>query len=505
MARIKFTKFIKSTKKFLAIIFLILLLILFKIFQPTEIEEEFKMSILAAVAVPHPPIILPEIGRGEEKKISATTDAYKEIARRIVELNPDTIIITSPHSILYADYFHISPGETAEGDMARFNAPQVNLKINYDVEFVDKLSEMAMAENIPAGKMGERDKTLDHGTFIPIRFLEQAGLDLNKVKFLRIGLSGLGADVHYKFGQIISKVATELNRRVVFVASGDLSHKLPGSHYGFVEESLIFDKEVMENLGGAEFLKLLTMDNKMCNRAAECGLRSFWIMAGALDRKNLTAEKLSYEGTFGVGYGVVWYEIGSENPKRNFDEQLANYKHNEFVERKKNEDDFVKLARLSLETFVKTHKPAEMPKDLPSEMTSRRAGTFVSLHKDGNLRGCIGTFLPTTNSIAEEILQNAVSACSRDPRFSPVEVSELEDIEISVDVLSEPERVFDIKDCDAKKYGVIVENNGRRGLLLPDLEGVETVQQQIEIAKKKAGIPANEKVMLWRFEVIRHH
>lgn len=486
--------------------FLTLLLHFVEIFQPTEnVEEELKMGILAAVAVPHPPIILPEIGRGEEKKISATTIAYKEISRRIVELNPDTIIITSPHSILYADYFHISPGNSAEGDMARFNAPQVNLKINYDVEFVDKLSEVAMNENIPAGKMGERDKTLDHGTFIPIRFLEQAGLDLNKVKFLRIGLSGLSADVHYKFGQIISKVTTELNRRVVFVASGDLSHKLPGSHYGFVEESLQFDKEVMENLGGADFLKLLTMDNKMCSRAAECGLRSFWIMAGALDKKSVTAEKLSYEGPFGVGYGVVWYEIGGENLSRNFDEQLKNFNHEEYIKRKNSEDEFVKLARLSLETFVKTHKPAELPKNLPAEMTDRRAGTFVSLHKDGNLRGCIGTFLPTTNSIAEEILQNAISTCSRDPRFSPVEVSELEEIEISVDVLSEPERVFDIKDCDAKKYGVIVENGGRRGLLLPDLEGVETVQEQIAIAKKKAGIPANEKVMLWRFEVIRHH
>ena len=495
----------KFTKIISVMMFLTLLLNLVEIFKSTTDEEELKMGILAAVAVPHPPIILPEIGRGEEQKISATSNAYKEISRRIVELNPDTIIITSPHSILYADYFHISPGDFAQGDMARFNAPQVKLKINYDVEFVDRLSEVAMNEKIPAGKMGERDKILDHGTFVPVRFLEQAGLDLDKVKFLRIGLSGLSAETHYKFGQIISKVADELNRRVVFIASGDLSHKLPGSHYGFVEESLQFDKEVMENLGGAAFLKLLTMDNKMCNRAAECGLRSFWIMAGALDRQNISAEKLSYEGPFGVGYGVVWFNIGAADESRNFDVQLKNFNHEKYIERQKNEDDFVKLARYSLETFIKTHKPAELPKDLPAEMTERRAGTFVSLHKDGNLRGCIGTFLPTTNSIAEEILQNAISACSKDPRFSPVEVSEIEDLEISVDVLSEPERVFDIKDCDAKKYGVIVENNGRRGLLLPDLEGVETVQEQIAIAKKKAGIPANEKVSLWRFEVIRHH
>ena len=464
------------------------------------------MSIQAAVAVPHPPIILPEVGHGEEEKISATSSAYKKISQRIVELNPDTIIITSPHSIMYADYFHISPGEGAEGNMSQFRAPQVALKINYDTEFVKILSDKAMAEFIPAGVLGEKNSALDHGTIIPLRFLQLAGLDFDKVKFLRIGLSGLNSAVHYKFGKIISDVADELGRKVVFIASGDLSHKLKeDGPYGFVPEGPQFDAEVMENLSSADFLKLLTMDNVMCNRAAECGLRSFWIMSGALDRKNIRAEKLSYEGTFGVGYGVVYFEIGEENSDRNFAEQLADFKKRQSEERKKTEDDFVKLARYSLETFVKTHKPAELPKNLPTELTSRRAGAFVSLHKDGELRGCIGTILPTTNSIAEEILQNAISACSRDPRFSPVEVSELDEIVYSVDVLGEPERIFDTKDLDVKKFGVIVENGGRRGVLLPDLEGIDTVEQQISIAKQKANIGVREKVDLWRFEVIRHH
>ena len=112
-------------------------------------------------------------------------------------------------------------------------------------------------------------------------------------------------------------------------------------------------------------------------------------------------------------------------------------------------------------------------------MTERRAGAFVSLHKDGELRGCIGTFLPTKNSIAEEIVQNAISACSQDPRFSPVRENELDEIVYSVDVLGEPERIFDINQLNVKKYGVIVENGGRRGLLLPDLEGIDTVEEQV--------------------------
>ena len=464
------------------------------------------MSIISAAVVPHPPIILPEVGNGEELKIISTYRAYNEISQRIAKLKPNTIIITSPHSIMYSDYFHISPGKSAEGNMAQFRAGQVVEKINYDTEFVKILSDTAMNENIPAGTLGERNSNLDHGTMIPLRFLELAGLDFDETKFLRIGLSGLSAAEHYKFGQIISRVADSLDRKVCFIASGDLSHKLKADGpYGFVAEGPQFDSEVMENLSAADFLKLLTMDNLMCNRAAECGLRSFWIMAGALDRKNIRAEKLSYEGTFGVGYGVIYFEIGGENSDRNFAEQLSNFKKLEAEKRKKLEDDYVKLARHSLEFFVKNHKPATLPENLPQEMISRRAGAFVSLHKDGKLRGCIGTIAPTTSSVAAEILQNAISACSRDPRFSPVEVSELEDIVYSVDVLGEPERIFDAKDLDVKKYGVIVENNGRRGLLLPDLEGIETVEEQISIAKQKANIGVREKVDLWRFEVIRHH
>ena len=464
------------------------------------------MSIIGATVVPHPPIILPEVGRGEEQKISATINAYKEIARRVVELNPETIIITSPHSVMYADYFHISPGESASGNMAQFRASQVALTINYDGDLAKKISADSMEQKIPAGALGERNPALDHGTMIPLRFLQQAGLDFDRVKFLRIGLSGMSSAIHYKFGQIISQAADEIGRKIFFLASGDLSHKLKADGpYGFIEEGPQFDSQVMENLGGADFLKLLTMDEKICSRAAECGLRSFWIMAGALDKKTVRAEKLSYEGTFGVGYGIVWFDVGDIDLTRNFDEQLAKFKSYAAAKRRATEDDFVKLARYSLETFVRTHKPATLPEDLPSELTSRRAGAFVSLHKDGNLRGCIGTIMATQNTLAEEILQNAISACSRDPRFSPVTEDELDDIEYSVDVLGEPERVFDVKDLDVRRYGVIVENGGRRGLLLPDLEGVDTVEEQIAISKRKAGIRPEEKVSLWRFEVIRHH
>ena len=164
----------------------------------------------------------------------------------------------------------------------------------------------------------------------------------------------------------------------------------------------------------------------------------------------------------------------------------------------------VQLAKKTIETYVRSKKTLSPPDDLTPEM-QQQAGTFVSLHtKDGALRGCIGTFQPTQPSVAEEVIHNAISAATRDPRFHPVQPAELDDLDISVDVLTEPEPVDRISELDAKKYGVIVECGWRKGLLLPDLEGVDTVDQQIDICCQKGGIEPGEPTNLYRFEVKRY-
>ena len=137
-------------------------------------------------------------------------------------------------------------------------------------------------------------------------------------------------------------------------------------------------------------------------------------------------------------------------------------------------------------------------------MKGQRAGAFVSVHKYGRLRGCIGTILPACRNVAEEIISNAVSASVRDPRFEPITADELKYLDINVDVLGEPEKISSKDQLDVKRYGVIVTRGAKRGLLLPDLEGVDTVDQQISIAKRKAGIPEDAAVQLERFEVVRH-
>jgi len=170
----------------------------------------------------------------------------------------------------------------------------------------------------------------------------------------------------------------------------------------------------------------------------------------------------------------------------------------------KKKSSYAKLAKEAIKNYIKQGKIITPPKDLPEEMINQRAGVFVSLKKFGDLRGCIGTFMPTQENIAQEIIKNAISAAVDDPRFPPVTVSELEDLSISVDVLSAPEEVKDISQLDPKKYGVIVSSGYKKGLLLPDLEGVDTAEYQIDIAKRKAGIYPDEKVKLYRFEVKRY-
>jgi AmmeMemoRadiSam system protein A len=165
----------------------------------------------------------------------------------------------------------------------------------------------------------------------------------------------------------------------------------------------------------------------------------------------------------------------------------------------------VQLARKSIEYFLERNKIMTLPENLPEDLIKNRAGVFVSLKKDGRLRGCIGTFLPTQENIALEIIENAVSAATRDPRFPSVSLNEVELLTVSVDILSQPEEIDDILQLDPKKYGVIVSSGYKKGLLLPNLEGVDTVKYQVDIARQKAGISPDENYQIQRFEVRRYY
>ena len=460
------------------------------------------MAILAAFMVPHPPMIVPAVGRGGEAQVQETIDAYEKVADEIAKLEPDTIIITSPHSIMYSDYFHISPGKGAKGSFARFNAPEVSFQEEYDTELVDRINEIAYDASFPAGTLGERDPELDHGTMVPLWFIRKK---YAKGQIVRIGLSGLGLLDHYRLGQMIQEAVDEVNRKVVFVASGDLSHKLQDyGPYGFAKDGPVYDQRIMDVAGRAAFDEMFDFKEDFCEKAAECGHRSFVIMAGALDGKAVDANVYSHQDVTGVGYGIASFYVTGEDENRRFRDTYLAKLNAHLQESQEPTDEYVKLAKKSLESYILRGKVLDMPADLPKELLSKQAGAFVSIHKAGRLRGCIGTILPTTECVAAEIIQNAISASTRDTRFNPISPEELPDLEINVDVLSEPEPISSPDELDVKRYGVIVSNGNRRGLLLPDLDGVDSVAQQISIARQKGGIGMDEPVQLQRFEVIRH-
>ncbi|MDR1074118.1 MAG: AmmeMemoRadiSam system protein A, partial [Treponema sp.] len=215
-----------------------------------------------AFLVPHPPLIVPGVGKGDE--ISATRDAYTQIAEEVRRENPETVVIISPHSVCYADYFHVSPGTSATGDFGAFRAPQIRFSVQYDEALADCIGAAAEKAGVHAGKLGERDAELDHGVMVPLYFLNLPPSS----RIIRIGLSGLPLIDHYRFGMRVREAADEMGRRVVLVASGDMSHKLKADGpYGFAKEGPEHDAFVKERVERLDFRSLMAVDPALCERA----------------------------------------------------------------------------------------------------------------------------------------------------------------------------------------------------------------------------------------------
>ncbi|MBL4934656.1 AmmeMemoRadiSam system protein A [Clostridium sp. YIM B02515] len=465
------------------------------------------MSIEGFYLMPHPPIVVPEVGKGEEEKISATGQSMHELGKEIKEIAPDTIIVVTPHGTMFQDAIALAYEEKLRGSLINFGVPNVTLELSLDKKLTNKIHQIAAENNIPVVmannellEMYETSVTIDHGALVPLYFINEHYKDFKLVHITYAPFSDIEL---YKFGMMITKAVEEVNEKVVFIASGDLSHRLKEEGpYAYSPYGEKFDKEFLELLEKGDILKLFGMDRETVCNSGECGRRSVFIMLGALEGKRFNGNLLSYEGTFGVGYGVMKFNVLSEDSSKLKDiENLRKLNHKKKLQQT---DPYVRLARESLTTYLtKGIELKTIPDYIPEEMKNIRRGVFVSLKKYGELRGCIGTILPTTNSVAEEIIRNAIEAGVNDPRFSEVEEDELLDIDFSVDVLTEPEPAKK-EELNPKEYGVIVRSRGRSGLLLPDLEGVDSVDEQISIALSKAGIDLYDDYTLEKFRVIRH-
>lgn len=265
------------------------------------------MAIVAGYCVPHPPLIIPGCGRGQEKGIQATVDSYHEVARRIAAHAPDTIILTSPHAPAYADGFAICASEWLNGDFAQWNAPEEILSFRTDDLAIQRTIGLCTSAGVPVSSPAWRGAAMDHATFIPLWFVNQYYQDF---KVVVLGLSGLDGEAHRTVGRALAQSMRDLGRKAVFIASGDMSHKLKADGpYGYNEEGPKFDTLVCEIFKRNKLELLFGIEDDMCEGAAECGLRSFMMLAGALENLPHSGELLSYEGPFGVGYAVAAFEV----------------------------------------------------------------------------------------------------------------------------------------------------------------------------------------------------
>jgi|LSQX01.1.fsa_nt_gb AmmeMemoRadiSam system protein A len=466
-------------------------------------------TIKKAFISPHPPIVIPEVGKGEEAKAGATVSALKKLAKEIGRIKPPTIIVTTPHGPVFKDFIHINIKQRLSGNLRQYGAPGVELEYMNDLELASEIAQLANSQYIPCGGLEEHiiskygiTEELDHGVMVPLYFINKEYSDF---KLVHISVAGLSFNDLYKFGSCIAKVVEQSQKDVVFLASGDLSHRLaPNGPYGFNDCGPEFDGKLVDYLKVPDPGALLKFEEDFLEEAGECGLRSFIMMFGALDGFKLKSQVYSYEGPFGVGYAVAEFEPEEETEGESLLDKLDLSEIEKLSSIRNNEDPYTALARKTLEMYATSGIVIDIPDVLPEEMANRQAGVFVSIKKQGKLRGCIGTIEPTRENIAAEIINNAISAGNHDPRFAPVEEHELDSLVYSVDVLGEAEPVKSMKELDVKRYGVIVRAGMRLGLLLPDLEGVDTQLEQVAIALQKAGIEPNERYSLERFEVIRH-
>ncbi|MDR1490636.1 MAG: AmmeMemoRadiSam system protein A [Desulfovibrio sp.] len=513
------------------------------------------MPFIWAALMPHPPVLLPEVGRGREKEAGPSLDGARRLCARLAALNeknpPEALLVLSPHAPHAAGALFLNSAKAAQGSMARFGSPATSVSFQTPAEILDEITDALQEVGLPFTRREMPDITQDHGTIVPLRFLASTFPEGKLPPVIEAGPSGLRQEQSLALGDALHKLSGK--RRWALLASGDLSHRLKADGpYGFNPAGPVFDAAVVEALKAGDASPLSALQQKIVTDAGECGLRPILCL---LRLARAPVEVFSYEGPFGIGYcNALW--VGGEKGKTSFKAAPSSAQASDMPaassgaqaakpkvafkinllkksapqpdKGKKSspvsgpdasgsdasvpnsfEHPYPRLARIVITSLLtgKGVPEADTLRALSSnpEIWSDRKGCFVSIKtKTGALRGCIGTFLPTQPSLQQEIMANAVSASVRDPRFPPMRAEELDNVRISVDVLEPPEVLDEGMELDPKAYGVIVSKEGRRGLLLPDLEGVDTVEKQLLIAAQKAGIRDLRGARIERFTVRRY-
>ncbi|MDK2973506.1 MAG: hypothetical protein PWP23_3261 [Candidatus Sumerlaeota bacterium] len=447
-------------------------------------------GVLMTALMPHPPVIVPGVGRGRERQAARTVAAMGQLAQRIVRSRPDTLVVISPHSPRKPGRFGLWADARHQGSLAMFRADHERVDLPNDLEFVRRFATACAGRGLRTWDI--RGEELDHGALVPLCYLRNAGWDGPTVI---TGLNYPGEGELEEFGEALHTTAAVLRRRVVVLASGDMSHRLtvdaPG---GYHPDAQRFDAAFVQAVERASIQTILNFDANLRAIAGEDVVDASIVAIAAREPGTEACELMSYEGPFGVGYSIaVFSDLARAPRKQPTPKEILREKFS-----------LARIARRAVEDHLH-HRTTPLPADPPSEF-QRPAGVFVTIRTiKGELRGCIGTLEANYPTIVEETIDRAAAAAFRDPRFDPVRKEELPNLLFEVSVLHPAEPVESEDELDPARYGVIVSgNHGRRAVMLPGIDQLDTAAKQLEATRRKAGIPEGEAVRIERFAVEKH-
>ncbi|MFI5338092.1 MAG: AmmeMemoRadiSam system protein A [Opitutales bacterium] len=432
--------------------------------------------------MPHAPILVPGVGRKRLAEAAATARAMTLVATHALAAQPGTIVLISPHSPRRPGAFGVWRTPRLRGSLENFGSPKDRVDLPVDRDFADRLEEEAGHRGLRTWEI--KGEILDHGAMVPLCYLTAAGW---KGPTVILSLNHPGEGGLDELGQAIAATARDLSRRTAIIASGDMSHRLTASApSGYHPQAHCFDETFIDLLRHNRPGDIPRIDPDLLAMAAEDVVDSTTIALAASGFRTEGHQVLSYEGPFGVGYGVALL----------FDPPVPGTGKTT-IDRY---EDLPRVARSAVETNLRGG-PAEPPFQPAGELTGCH-GVFVTLRTaSGDLRGCVGSLPPRQVNLVLETWRNAVSAARYDSRFPTVSVAELPDLRYSVTVLGDLEPVASPAELDPAEYGVVVTAaDGRKGVLLPAIEGIDSREEQLEIAQRKAGIEPGEPVTLQRFK-----
>ncbi|MDN5299899.1 MAG: hypothetical protein PWP51_2452 [Clostridiales bacterium] len=475
--------------------------------------------------MPHAPVFLPNIGVSEAPRVKMTFDAMHEVGKRVASQAPETIVVISPHGPRFTDAIAIHDQNRYQGDLKAFGDFDHTFSFEKDTAYIRALMGCNQAANKRFFALKDAhyqqfdlDTALDHGVLVPLYFITQYYRNFKLVCLSDADFSPIEL---IESGKLLREAADRIGRKVLVIASGDLSHTLSDQGpYQYKPASAIVDNAVCEAIetSGIEHLGALSPETVV--EAAICGLGSLWLLLGIYEDIAYQSKCLSYQGPFGVGYAVAEFEdadgTGAQRARvveaqikarirtaRNQMSPIATYALR--ILKARLQDRMPPRIAITEKAYSINNSKYEIDEVLQKQLMTKTADVFVSIKSDGALRGCIGSVgSEETAPLYEKIAYYVAQAAFHDSRFDPIEMTEYEMLTVSVDILSPLEMVKSAEALDPFNYGVCVTDGVNSGVLLPAIEGVDSTVEQMRIAAHKGGFTVEEVKRIYRFTVDRY-